>query len=604
MGPHSNSSKDYLGGVKNRETLTYGSPLGETSRENAVSSYSSLCNDDERTGAKHTARGECCRIFNVLSGRFMTVDVVVAGGRKVVVNEGHVNVVLYLGLEAQRQAMPVLVVGDGEFGWRAPHRASPAKSCFRTAAAAGTLRRVGSTHTVSTLCIILPMSTNRLFPRLRKSHMAIPTNITNFATIILDTVPPPSFSDGNEQHWPDGSKFVPSDPARTQRFLDKLTVHLKHAYLQSPHALSVAANYPSSHGPAIKFHPNARCHQLPAGYKLFESRPLTPLQPSSPSANTPMMDLDGPESDADGCTSAPKHDSHPSTANTKHHRSDSYVFGHPHGKFRTLKDFGLHIIWLISDSTHNYSNCKCKNCIMVMAAKSRRGKKPYDPDSRTDDEIDQAVPDHPYPGAGTATQLNSETTSSHELHFTSVWRGRGKGWRKGLKGNVKAFADSINHGESSSAPPSPARKSPKVEQQSMIGGSPLPNESIEKYKLLKKKVKEMEAENGALSQKLASKQVKISLLKYERRILTDRLAMHENMASTIGVADNAAAAATTGVATNDAVVVTLETETCEATLPTAWGDENEDESDSAAYYDDHDDTDEEAENEQRNASNA
>ncbi|TPX51478.1 hypothetical protein SeLEV6574_g00255 [Synchytrium endobioticum] len=35
--------------------------------------------------------------------------------------------------------MPVLVVGDGEFGWRAPHRASPAKSCFRTAAAAGAL---------------------------------------------------------------------------------------------------------------------------------------------------------------------------------------------------------------------------------------------------------------------------------------------------------------------------------------------------------------------------------------------------------------------------------------------------------------------------------
>ncbi|TPX40145.1 hypothetical protein SeLEV6574_g06758 [Synchytrium endobioticum] len=51
----------------------------------------------------------------------------------------HVNVVLYLGLEAQRQAMPVLVVGDGEFGWRAPYRASPAKSCFRTAAAAGAL---------------------------------------------------------------------------------------------------------------------------------------------------------------------------------------------------------------------------------------------------------------------------------------------------------------------------------------------------------------------------------------------------------------------------------------------------------------------------------
>ncbi|TPX39204.1 hypothetical protein SeLEV6574_g07378, partial [Synchytrium endobioticum] len=67
------------------------------------------------------------------------VDFVVAGGRKVVVNEGHVNVVLYLGLEAQRQAMPVLVVGDGEFGWRAPYRASPAKSCFRTAAAAGAL---------------------------------------------------------------------------------------------------------------------------------------------------------------------------------------------------------------------------------------------------------------------------------------------------------------------------------------------------------------------------------------------------------------------------------------------------------------------------------
>ncbi|TPX46584.1 hypothetical protein SeLEV6574_g03150 [Synchytrium endobioticum] len=67
------------------------------------------------------------------------VDVVIAGGRKVVVNEGHVNVVLYLGLEAQRQAMPVLVVGDGECGWRAPYRASPAKSCFRTAAAAGVL---------------------------------------------------------------------------------------------------------------------------------------------------------------------------------------------------------------------------------------------------------------------------------------------------------------------------------------------------------------------------------------------------------------------------------------------------------------------------------
>ncbi|TPX48938.1 hypothetical protein SeMB42_g02790 [Synchytrium endobioticum] len=31
--------------------------------------------------------------------------------------------------------MPVFVVGDGEFGWRAPYRASPAKSCFRTAAA-------------------------------------------------------------------------------------------------------------------------------------------------------------------------------------------------------------------------------------------------------------------------------------------------------------------------------------------------------------------------------------------------------------------------------------------------------------------------------------
>ncbi|TPX41040.1 hypothetical protein SeLEV6574_g06284 [Synchytrium endobioticum] len=56
------------------------------------------------------------------------VDVVVAGSRKVVVNEGHVNVVLYLGLEAQRQAMAVLVVRDGEFGWRAPYCASPAKS--------------------------------------------------------------------------------------------------------------------------------------------------------------------------------------------------------------------------------------------------------------------------------------------------------------------------------------------------------------------------------------------------------------------------------------------------------------------------------------------
>ncbi|TPX47697.1 hypothetical protein SeLEV6574_g02518 [Synchytrium endobioticum] len=33
--------------------------------------------------------------------------------------------------------MPVLVVGDGEFGWRTPYRALPAKSCFRTAAAAG-----------------------------------------------------------------------------------------------------------------------------------------------------------------------------------------------------------------------------------------------------------------------------------------------------------------------------------------------------------------------------------------------------------------------------------------------------------------------------------
>ncbi|TPX42837.1 hypothetical protein SeLEV6574_g05381 [Synchytrium endobioticum] len=67
------------------------------------------------------------------------VDFVIAGGRKVVVNEGHVNVVFYLGLEAQRQAMPVLVVGDGEFGWRAPYRASPAKGCFKTAAAAGAL---------------------------------------------------------------------------------------------------------------------------------------------------------------------------------------------------------------------------------------------------------------------------------------------------------------------------------------------------------------------------------------------------------------------------------------------------------------------------------
>ncbi|TPX53310.1 hypothetical protein SeMB42_g00855 [Synchytrium endobioticum] len=45
----------------------------------------------------------------------------------------------YHCFEAQRQAMPVLVVGDGEFGWRAPYRASPAKSCFRTAAAAGAL---------------------------------------------------------------------------------------------------------------------------------------------------------------------------------------------------------------------------------------------------------------------------------------------------------------------------------------------------------------------------------------------------------------------------------------------------------------------------------
>ncbi|TPX46599.1 hypothetical protein SeMB42_g03633 [Synchytrium endobioticum] len=35
--------------------------------------------------------------------------------------------------------MPVLVAGDGEFSWRAPYRASPAKSCFRTAAAAGAL---------------------------------------------------------------------------------------------------------------------------------------------------------------------------------------------------------------------------------------------------------------------------------------------------------------------------------------------------------------------------------------------------------------------------------------------------------------------------------
>lgn len=44
------------------------------------------------------------------------------------------------------------------------------------------------------------------------------------------------------------------------------------------------------------------------------------------------------------------------------YRTDTYLFGHPHGKFRSLNEFIPHFLWLAKDGDHLPTNCVCKLC--------------------------------------------------------------------------------------------------------------------------------------------------------------------------------------------------------------------------------------------------
>jgi hypothetical protein len=46
-----------------------------------------------------------------------------------------------------------------------------------------------------------------------------------------------------------------------------------------------------------------------------------------------------------------------------YHSSGLVLCGHPSGRiFETPAEFLPHLLWLVDDSSHNYSNCTCKHC--------------------------------------------------------------------------------------------------------------------------------------------------------------------------------------------------------------------------------------------------
>ncbi|KAJ3147995.1 hypothetical protein HDU89_005069 [Geranomyces variabilis] len=159
--------------------------------------------------------------------------------------------------------------------------------------------------------------------------------------LVLDTVPCPAFSDGNAALHP--PVIVPTDDARGYEnptpgalasWLGKCATIATKEYIKHPERCP--GFQPQIHG-SVTFAAGATMPDFPSGYRLVFLQRFT------------------------------------STASQSQTKSgDPYLCGHPSGaKFRSMPEFAPHLTWLVSDATHDYANCLCRNCPRMVSGGSQ-----------------------------------------------------------------------------------------------------------------------------------------------------------------------------------------------------------------------------------------
>ncbi|KAJ3026142.1 hypothetical protein HK097_006513, partial [Rhizophlyctis rosea] len=185
-------------------------------------------------------------------------------------------------------------------------------------------------------------------------------------------------------------------------------------------------------------------------------------------------------------------------------RNDAFVFGHPSGsKYRSTNEFILHLLWMISDDTHDYRLCTCKLCPSYLKFGLRQQQTPSAKPQTTTSKFASPLP-RPQPPTVPTTSYTTSSTPRPPAH-----------------------SDSEDLPPDLDVPPRSSMKHKHKHREEGGGGGTGSRDKEGKYKKkyrdLKRKIGELEQENQNLMATWGESKRKIARLKFERSIILERM---------------------------------------------------------------------------------
>ncbi|KND03731.1 hypothetical protein, variant [Spizellomyces punctatus DAOM BR117] len=379
--------------------------------------------------------------------------------------------------------------------------------------------------------------------------------------LVLNELHPPVFSDGTPDFYPTVYKsprapaggYVECDPSRVQKYLDKLSIALKDAYIQSPEKIpGVDMAEVIRHG-GVAFKNNVFLRRFPDHYRMFESRKpehmpgSTPSTPAASSAPSPAV---GSSTGANGGTTidvesegslaaaakteAVSTEEDPSKSRlpkSEKFRADAFIFGHPSGsKYRSTNEFTPHLLWLVNDDSHDHRNCPCKLCSNFLKSGGKcfpKGKGtslgPVTPSTSLKSRS-QSVKHDIEPSPLTIASV-SRTASPLVLPEAKKQTPRiDDVWEMDYKSSARTSPNPASRDGTDSDDEGASIKARKTKhKRSKESGVYSDAKYKKKYRELKRKIHEIEEENSKMIEEYDVTKKRLSRLRFERGLLYERL---------------------------------------------------------------------------------
>ncbi|KAI9090846.1 hypothetical protein DFS34DRAFT_342383 [Phlyctochytrium arcticum] len=342
--------------------------------------------------------------------------------------------------------------------------------------------------------------------------------------LILNTLPPPAYSDGTPNFYPSVYKsprapaggYIECEPGRVQKYLDKLSGPLKEFYAAHPEKIPGAEIEAIRRHGGVAFAMDTVLKAFPSSYKMFETKK------------------------ADLNTIADEEE----RKRIEKMRADAFIFGHPSGsKYRSTNEFVPHLLWLIEDDTHEHKNCQCKLCSNFLKTggyakcypkgkgaslsaqeqqQQQQLKNPLAAQDSSPTPREDNLPEFPSPPTLPGFSTIAATPASYSPAVQNMINAPSP-YQSAAADPHHAYDTTFesNTGENGHLSiPEPANA---VEPET----TPSQRKQVERYKKkyreLKRKLAEIEDDNGIMEQELGACRKRIGRLRFERSLLYERL---------------------------------------------------------------------------------